>query len=95
MSVGSDKQLRGDDGWKNLTDKLKVIWKNERATKNECIRKFCTLVRPANITILEYINKFDELHQKVQNHGTTLPDCVLKYYFLKNTNIPTDKSDLV
>ena len=96
VSVGSDEQLRGDDGWNNLMEKLKELYgKTKEQSTYSAYENFATFVRPENMSITEYINKFEELHQKVQNHGTVLPDCVLKYNFLKNANIPADKSDLV
>ena len=63
VSVGSDEQLRGDDGWKNLTDKLKELYgKTKEQSTYSAYENFATFVRPENMTITEYINKFEELH---------------------------------
>ena len=82
-SVCSDEQLKAADGWKNLLAKLKELYgKTKEQSTYTAYERFTNFVRPENMTINEYINKFEELQLKVQNHGSVLPDCVLKYNLL-------------
>ena len=47
------------------------------------------------MTISDYINKFEQLHQKLVSFKVELPTAVLAYQLLKNANLPKSTRDLI
>ena len=56
--------------------------------------KFETFQRASDMNISEYINKFEQLNQKLISFKITLPSAVLAYQLLKNANLPKTTRDL-
>ena len=46
------------------------------------------------MNIIDYINEFEQLNQKLINYKIDLPSAVHAYQLLKNDNIPKEKRDL-
>ena len=70
-----------------------------RYKKDDAISKFQVLEAfkqyTSNVLILQYINEFEKRPNKVKIYGGDMPDSVLAYRFLKNTNLKQSKEQLI
>ena len=70
-----------------------------RYKKDDAISKFQVLEAfkqyTSNVLILQYINEFEKCPNKVKIYGGDMPDSVLAYRFLKNTNLKQTKEQLI
>ena len=75
--------------------KLKELYSVSRdQTTISAYEKFETYQRPESMNIIDYINEFQQLNQKLINYKIDLPSTVLAYQLLKNANLPKEKRDL-
>ena len=56
--------------------------------------KFEMFKRPANINIVDFINKFERLYNNIKKCDMELPTGVLAYRLLKSVDISEDKQQL-
>lgn len=89
-------ELNTDDGLQIITQKLKELYSvTEDQAMFNSYEKFETFQRPKDMTISDYINKFEQLHQKLVSFKIELPSAVLAYQLLKNANLPKSTRDLI
>ena len=55
---------------------------------------FENFTRPEGMSILDYINKFDQLYEVIKKYKMELPDRVLAYRLLKSANTSKEKQQL-
>ena len=90
------EELNEDDGLNKITNKLKELYSvTEDQAMFNAYENFETFQRPNDMNICEYINKFEQLNQKLVNFKITLPSAVLAYQLLKNANLPPATRDLI
>ena len=57
-------------------------------------KKFEPFQWPESMNIIDYINEFEQLNQKLINYKIDLSFAVCAYKFLKNAKLPKEKRDL-
>ena len=88
--------LKADDGLKSLIKKLDLIYKVDDETKQYLLfGEFQNLKRTADMSISDYTMKFDRMMNKLETAKVVLPQPVLAYTYLENSNISEDKKALV
>ena len=91
----SKEELNADDGLQKLIEKLKELYGlTEDQSMFNAYEKFETFQRPKTMSISDYVNKFEELNQKLRAFKIELPTAVLAYQLLKNANLPKATRDL-
>ena len=91
----SKEEIHKNDGVDKLVMKLKELYSvsRDQATLSP-YENFETFQRLESINMIDYINEFEQLNQKLINNKIDLPSAVRAYQLLKNANLPTEKGDL-
>ena len=88
--------LNSDEGVTKLVEKLDGLFlKDENQRIYVALKFFEKYQRPLSLSIDEYINYFDLLHNKIKAHNINLPDAVIAYRLLESANLDSAKSELV
>ena len=88
--------LQKENGVELLTNKLRELYgDNEDQATFKAYEKFQTFTRPSNMSINEYISRFENLNQKLINYKMELPSPALAYCLLNNANLPDDRTALI
>ena len=91
--LGLDISRHAHDGVKNLLDSLDELFlKDETCSSYEAFEKF---VRPAAMSISDYIIQFEQLHNKAKSHKMEILDGVLAYRLLNSANLSEQHKQLV
>ena len=61
----------------------------------EAYKKTEKFSRPHEISLSDYVTKFEQLHQVAENHDMEVLDGVLAYRLLNNANLPGEKIQLI
>ena len=86
------KTLSSVDGLKLATEKLdKLHLEDENSPAYEAYKKIEKFSRPHEISLSDYVTKFEQLHQVAENHDVDVLDGVLAYRLLNNANLPGEK----
>ena len=86
-------KIAHDDGVKNLLDCLDELFlKDETCSSYEAVEKF---VRPAAMSIGDYITQFEQLYNKAKTHKMEILDGVLAYCLLNSENLSEQHKQLV
>ena len=90
------KTLSSADGLKLGIEELdKLYLKDESSPAYEAYKKFEKFSRPHEISLSDYVTKFEQLHQVAENHDMEVLDGVLAYRLLNNANLPGKKIQLI
>ena len=88
--------LNKDDGLKVLIDKIKSLYaKDINALAYMAYDQFENFRRPDDMNIVDYINEFERLNNKIKQFDMNLPTGVLAYKVLNNSNISNEKKQLI
>ena len=91
-SVISVAELSDDNGVKKLTDKLEALYKaDETEIAFRRYEQFETFSRPETMNVVDYINEFERLYNRIEEEQFKLPDGVLAYRLLKSANMSVEK----
>ena len=90
------KTLSSADGLKLAIEKLdKLYLEDESSPAYEAYKKIEKLSRPHEISLSDYVTKFEQLHEVAENHDMEVLDGVLAYRLLNNANLPGKKIQLI
>ena len=90
------EKLNAEDGVKNLIDALdKLYLQDEACSAYEAYEMFEKFVRPAEMSIADYIIQFERLHIKAKSHSMEIHDGVLAYRLLNGANLSESHKQLV
>ena len=85
-------ELSDDNGVKKLTDKLEALYKaDETEIAFRRYEQFETFFRPETMNVVDYINEFERLYNRIEEEQFKLPDGVLAYRLLKSANMSVEK----
>jgi hypothetical protein len=88
-------EIKADDGFEQMIEKLDAVFKtDDNQAAYMAYRDFETFARPADMTIQDFIIKFESLNNKIKKHQMTLPDGVLAYRFLHSANLKDEEMKL-
>ena len=73
----------------------KLYLEDESSPAYEAYKKFKKFSRPHEISLSDYVTKFEQLHQVAENHDMEFLDGVLAYRLLNNANLPGKKIKLI
>ena len=91
----SIEELGAEDGLAKLVAKLKELYSADKDQQMfTAYKKFETCKRSNEQSIVDYINEFDRLYNKLISFHMELPTCVLAYQLLKNANLSEEKRQL-
>ena len=83
------------DGLKKIIDRLDALFKiDENQAAYMAYQEFESFKRPSNISLQDFVVKFESLNSNIKRHGMTLPEGVLAYRFLHSANLSTDEMNL-
>ena len=89
-------KLAHDDGVKNLLDCLDEFFlKDETCSSYEAYEAFEKFVRPAAMSISDYIIQFEQLYNIAKSHKMEVLDGVLAYCLLNSANLSEQHKQLV
>ena len=89
-------KIAHDDGVKNLLDCLDELFlKDETCLCYEAYEAFEKFVRPAAMSISDYIIQFEQLYNKAKTHKMEILDGVLAYRLLNSANLSEQHKQLV
>ena len=89
------KELHDENRVKIIIEKLKSLYaKGANQAAFMAYENFENFTRPEGTSILDYINKFDQLYEVIRKYKMELPDGVLAHRLLKSTNISKEKQQL-
>ena len=75
--------------------KLKELYSVSKDQTTFCAyEKSEAFQQPESMNIIDYINEFEQLNQKLINYKIDLASAVRTYQLLKNANLPKEKRDL-
>ena len=84
----SVSDLNKDNGLNTLITKIKTLYaKDINALAYMAYDQFENFKRPDEMTIVDYINEFERLNNKIRQFDMVLPTGVLVYKVLNNANI--------
>ena len=84
--------LSKDNGLNTLITKIKTLYaKDINALAYMTYDQFENFKRPNDMTIVDYINEFKRLNNKIHQFDMVLPTGVLAYKVLNNANIFSEK----
>ena len=84
--------LSKDNGLNTLITKIKTLYaKDINALAYMTYDQFENFKRPNDMTIVDYINEFKRLNNKICQFDMVLPTGVLAYKVLNNANIFSEK----
>ena len=85
----SEEVISGENGVDAIINKLDRIYKKDETLENymalENIERF---KGPGNMKISDYLNKFEQLHNKTKSYGIQMSENALAYQLLKSANLP-------
>lgn len=88
--------LTGDDGMENLIKELDNLYlKDESSLAYEAYETFEKFIRPHNMSISDYVIKFEQLYQKAKSFKMEILDGVLAYRLLNSANLSDTQRQLV
>ena len=92
----SVSDLNKDNGLNTLITKIKTLYaKDINALAYMAYDQFENFKRPDEMTIVDYINEFERLNNKIRQFDMVLPTGVLAYKVLNNANISSEKKQLI
>ena len=92
----SVSDLNKDNGLNTLITKIKTLYaKDINALAYMAYDQFENFKRPDEMTIVDYINEFERLNNKIRQFDMVLPTGVLAYKVLNNANISLEKKQLI
>ena len=87
--------ISGVSGVANVIKKLDSIFERDAIqVAYECYDQFERYRRPENMSMSEYINEFDRLHNKTEAHGSSMSENILAYCLLKLANLSQHHEEL-
>ena len=87
--------LNKDDGLDLLINKMKKLCtKDSKAAAYLAYEKFELFKRPAEMSIVNYLNESKRLYYDIRRYEMTSLSAVLTYRVLKNANLSNDKQQL-
>ena len=86
------KELHTENGVEIIIEKLKSL--HAKYVIQAAFMAYDNFTRPGSMSILDYINKFDQLYEVIKKYQIELPDGVLAYRLLKSANISKEKQQL-
>ena len=90
------EKLSSDDGVKELLKTLDVLYlKDECTLAYEAYESFEKYIRPADLSINEYIIQFERLYNKAKSFKMEIHDGVLAYRLLNNANLNDTHKQLI
>ena len=85
-----------ENGWKLIIAELdKLFEKDKSASKYFAFDKFIKFRRPDNMSLDDYLRKFELLKNTCESYGTVIPDDILAYNMLECANLSSDRKELV
>ena len=88
--------LNSENDLNILLDKIKSLYaKDIHPLAYMAHDKFETFHRPAHMSIVDYLNGFEQLYNQIKHYDKELPTGVLAYRVLKNADITHEKQQLV
>ena len=85
-----------DGGWNLILVELdKLFEKDKSASKYIAFDKFIKFRRPDNMSLNDYLRKFEILKNSCESYGTVIPDDILAYNMLECANLSPDRKELV
>ena len=88
--------LNKEKGLKVLIAKIKSLYAKDRnALAFMAYDRFESFKRPDDMSIIDYINEFENPNNRIGKYDMVLPTGVLAYKVLKNANISTEKQQLI
>ena len=92
----SVSDLNKDNGLNTLITKIKTLYaKDINALAYMAYDQFENFKRTDEMTIVDYINEFECLNNKIHQFDMVLPTGVLAYRVLNNANISSEKKQLI
>ena len=92
----SASDLNKDNGLNTLITKIKALYaKDINALAYMAYDQFENFKRPDEMTIVDYINEFERLNDKICQFDIVLPTGVLVYKVLNNANVSSEKKQLI
>ena len=90
------ESIKGESGVKTITDKLKSLYaKDEEQLAFQAYEDFESFSRPGDMNVVEYLNEWQRLYERIKAKKMELPDGVLAYRVLKSANLSNEKQTLV
>ena len=84
------------NGLKLIIEELdKLYLKDESSPTYEAYKKFEKFSRPHEISLSDYVTKFEQPHQVAESHDIEVLDGVFAYRLLSNANLPGKKIQLI
>ena len=84
------------EGWKEILAELdKLYEKDKSASKYNAFDKLIKFRRPDDMTLNDYLRKFELLKNQCESFGTIISDDLLAYCMLECANFSTEKKELV
>ena len=92
----SASDLNKDNGLNTLITKIKALYaKDINALAYMAYDQFENFKRPDEMAIVDYINEFERLNDKICQFDIVLPTGVLAYKVLNNANVSSEKKQLI
>ena len=90
------EELRVETGVNKLLEVLNEFYLNDEVSlAYEAYEAFEKFIRPASMTINDYIIHFERLHNKAKGYNMEMHDGVLTYRLLNNVNISESHKQLI
>ena len=89
--------LESDDGTKKLLERLDTVFKYDALTElpYDFETFFFHTYRRRNQTVQEYCADFEKQLRKLDQHGVTLPDKVVGWFFLRRAGLRQDQLQMI
>ena len=82
-------------GVENIVQKLNGLYaKDKTQSAYEAYDSFEKFRRPSDMSVSDYINKFERLHSKVKKYGSEMSSDILAYRLLKSANLSEQHEQL-
>ena len=89
-------KLTCDDGIRNITETLdKMYLKDESILAYEAYETFEKFIRHTDMSMNDFVNKFEDFYSKAKNYKMEILDGVLAYRLLNNANLSEDHKQLI
>ena len=89
------EDIKAADGLTKMMDQLDKIFKiDDNQAAYISYQEFETFRRPSDMSLQDYVVKFESLNSSIKRHDMNLPDGVLAYRFLHSANLQPDKMNL-
>jgi len=88
-------EISAADGLQKIIDKLDTLFKiDENQAAYMAYQEFESFVRSPDISLQDFVVRFESLNSKIKAHGMALPEGVLAYRFLHSANLSTEEMNL-